>query len=732
MSHRCHRLVLAALAMLGAVAALTTFAPGIAGAASLPSRPDSYPWLLDGNVYALARSQNTVYLGGDFRYLGPRLPGLASMNAAGAPDLSFPTVSHGFVDTVVPDGDGGWYVGGSFDGIGGVRRSSLAHVLSDGTVDPAFTADVASEGTAGEVRALVRVGSTLYVAGSFTAAGGQPRSDLAAVDATTGSLVGSFDPDPDNDVLALAASGSKLYVGGTFSTIAGQARTGLAAFDTVTRRLDAWAPALSKPNVSAFAVSPTTLYIAGDFTQVGAASRSCLAAFDLASGSLTSWAPAADGPMSRLSYAAVTDTVWASGNAHWIAGQFTNVLGLDAQTGASVPGPWTAGPATATVAGNTLYVAADFYAWTSSGIDRQTLLVGTDLVTGEQVFRARLPDSNDSGGGWVRSIAVQNGVVAAGGTFESIGGLSRERLAAVDLATGEPTGWDPGADAPVRALAVAGDKVIAGGDFTRAGGAPRSRIAMLDSGAGTATSWNPSIAGAGAGAGVRALLVDGPRVYAGGSFSSVGTEARDGAAAIDLQTGEADAWAPAVTGGAVLAIARRDGTTFLGGSFTAVGGRPLAQLAAVDDSGQPIGGWSFDANAGAEVRALLLDGGKLFLGGQFTAIDGQARLDLAAVDPDTGALDSWDAHFSTGIAVNALASSSGELFAGGALSPDFWDSDQAIFARLRESDATIVQEMAAVDSAIDALLAGSSSVLRCSKLVFTINSGGTGFCRGGR
>ncbi len=111
------------------------------------------------------------------------------------------------------------------------------------------------------------------------------------------------------------------------------------------------------------------------------------------------------------------------------------------------------------------------------------------------------------------------------------------------------------------------------------------------------------------------------------------------------------------------------------------------------------------------MRALLPDGGKLFVGGQFTELNGQPRLDLGAIDPATGALSSWDAHFSTGISVNALAASSGELFAAGSRTNASWDGDEAIFARLRESDGSSVQDLAPVDSVINAILVGSSSVV---------------------
>ena len=42
----------------------------------------------------------------------------------------------------MPDGSGGWYVGGNFCSVGATTVSGLAHILSNGTLDPTFIANV--------------------------------------------------------------------------------------------------------------------------------------------------------------------------------------------------------------------------------------------------------------------------------------------------------------------------------------------------------------------------------------------------------------------------------------------------------------------------------------------------------------------------------------------------------------------------------------------------------------
>ena len=700
MRHGCHWM---RPALLAAVLTLSALVPAAARAASFPRAPDRHPWVVDGDVFALARSGDTLYLGGNFRYVGPRTNGLAKLDSTGAPDTSFPQVDdrYGWVQIVEPDGAGGWYVGGDFTKIGGLTRKNLVHVLADGSVDPAF----APEPDAG-VSSLARVGGTLYVAGQFATIGGQARAGLAALDATSGALR-SWAPQPDGQVLALEPSGSRLFVGGQFQTITGQARAGLAAFDVGTGTLTGWAPPMSAANVTALDSSASTLYVSGGFDAVGGTARSHLAAFDLASGGLVpGWAPVADGGVTKLTYAPVNDRLYLSGAWFTVQGNFGPLEAVDGTTGAAQGTPWSSGFTAVTLVGNTLYVSgtADV-AW----LDYRPLVRGFDLAAGgDEVFRAYMPQDDGQGTVYARTIAAQGGDVVVGGNFVSVGGAVREKLAAVDLLSDEPTAWNPGADGTVRALAVAGGNVLAGGDFTHAGGAARSRLAALDAVSGAATGWDPGVAGGS----VRALAVDGGDVFLGGGFTSVGGQSRSGAAEVDLASGSVGAWAPDPGGGEVYALARAAGTTYLGGKFTTVGGQPHPKLAAVDPAGAPLADWSAQPSGpDPAVYSLLVDGSRLVVGGMFTGMNGEARLDVAAVDAGDGTLASWDAGLTEGISVNALAVSGSELYLGGSRTDGAWDSDEAIFVRVRESDGAQIQEMTHVDSVIYSLVPYQSSIL---------------------
>jgi len=113
----------------------------------------------------------------------------------------------------------------------------------------------------------------------------------------------------------------------------------------------------------------------------------------------------------------------------------------------------------------------------------------------------------------IRVLAVAGETVYAGGSFTSIGGQERNRIAALDAATGAATLWNPDADGSVEAIAVSGETVYVGGNFGTIGGRTRHYIAALDVATGAANSWDPSANGS-----VQILAASGGTIYAGGGF----------------------------------------------------------------------------------------------------------------------------------------------------------------------------------------------------------------------
>ena len=75
---------------------------------------------------------------------------------------------------------------------------------------------------------------------------------------------------------------------------------------------------------------------------------------------------------------------------------------------------------------------------------------------------------------------MSGGTVYAGGDFTTIGGTTRNYLAAINVSDGSLTSWDPNADNTVNTLAVSGSTLYAGGGFVAIGGQLRANLAVFD------------------------------------------------------------------------------------------------------------------------------------------------------------------------------------------------------------------------------------------------------------
>ncbi len=291
--------------------------------------------------------------------------------------------------------------------------------------------------------------------------------------------------------------------------------------------------------------------------------------------------------------------------------------------------------------------------FTSIGGSSRNRIAAINGVTGEAITTW---DPNSDGA--VRALAVSGTTIYAGGTFTQIGGAARANLVALDAA-GVATSWNPGTDGEVRAIAVVGTTIYVGGAFTTAGGAARNNIAAIDATTGVATAWDPNLNGA-----VNTIVVSGTTAYVGGTFTNVGASARNNIAAIDTATGSATAWNPDING-TVNAIAVSGTTVYAGGAFTSVGGTTRNRLASISTAGV-LSAW--DPNADGEVLALGVAGTTAYVGGSFGTVGGQARSNVAALSTAAaGAATRWNPG-ADGI-VRALAfntSNTWHIFMGGA------------------------------------------------------------------
>jgi hypothetical protein len=295
------------------------------------------------------------------------------------------------------------------------------------------------------------------VGGVFRRYGAVGRTGLVGIDLRTAALL-PWDPDVrGGSVNALATYGDNwLLVGGDFLMAAGAVRGGIASFDTSSHTLTSFHPARLHPK--ALAVGGETLY-ALETSSVP------LHAIDLASGnSVAGFDPPVFGE-SPEHLAIAGDRLYVGGRFSTVGGQpRPGLASLNRITGSLQPwNPtlggemrWAGGVA---VAGETLY--SGFYRAMDGGVAAISLNSGAATDLG---LRFRAPDYVP--GYTVPSppvaFAIQDGLLFAGGYFDTINNGPRAGLAAIDLSNNGVTGWSPGGRSPVTVLLARPGLLVAG------------------------------------------------------------------------------------------------------------------------------------------------------------------------------------------------------------------------------------------------------------------------------
>jgi hypothetical protein len=154
------------------------------------------------------------------------------------------------------------------------------------------------------------------------------------------------------------------------------------------------------------------------------------------------------------------------------------------------------------------------------------------LAIGSGVARAASPPASAwQTNGVVRAIRFANGVMYIGGQFTTVRppnappnsgfDVSRQNVAAINVATGKLLPWNPGVNGRVYSIAVRGSTLYLGGLFSTVGGRPRSDLAAV-SAAGAVTAWAPKADGA-----VNVVTV-GPNgnLFVGGEFNRLNGSVR--------------------------------------------------------------------------------------------------------------------------------------------------------------------------------------------------------------
>jgi uncharacterized delta-60 repeat protein len=589
--------------------------------------------------------------------------GIARLNPDGTLDTSFLNGLSGANDILAMalQPDGKILIGGYFTTVNGATRNRIARLNSDGTLDTGFLNVMPGANNTVYCLALQSDGKVL-IGGDFTAVNATSRNYVARLNAD-GTVDSSFldGQTGGNSVLrSIAVQGDgKVVVAGAFTTFNSTARVRVARLNS-DGSLDAnFNNGLSGPDflVSTMALqSDGKVLIGGGFTLVHGTNRRCVARLN-SDGSLdTGFLNGLTGADSSLE-----DLLVQSDGKIWIAGWFKMVNGVICNRLARLNSNGTLDTFSNGIAGpndtvrslaiqNDGKVVAGGTFTNVSGLARNRIARFNADGTLDTSFLNGLSGVNNS----VLSVAVQSdGKVLLGGTFSTVNGTSRNRIARLNADGTLDTGFLNGLSGPdntVNCVVVQSDgKVLIGGAFTLVNGAGRAFIARLYSDGSVDTGFMSGQFGADAAVNCISVQSDG-KIVVGGLFSGINGVSRSRIARLNAD-GTVDTGflnnlpGPVYSGGQAsvkcLAI-QRDGKIIIGGQFFEVNGVTRRQFARLHadgtlDTNFMDTAWQLNG-PGPNAVAVRRDG-KVFIAGDFIDVNWFNRGDGIARLNSNGSLD---------------------------------------------------------------------------------------------
>lgn len=249
----------------------------------------------NGDVTEIISDGTYTYIGGKFTAVFDSSEeyghGVVMDASTGTLEEGFPYVNR-IIETIIPDGNGGWYIGGSFSQVGGITRSKLAHILADNTVDAMFNPGVIE----GIVYSIELFGSDfLTIAGTFTSVNEQPRKRLARIHKETGALEDWAPSIDGGEVRGTVVDGDNLLVYGSFTNVdGGTSRGRMTKINSTTGEFGDFDPKFDQ-RVNKAIIEGDNIIAGGAFTSMyeGTIQRSRLVKMNKNTGVVSaSWNPA--------------------------------------------------------------------------------------------------------------------------------------------------------------------------------------------------------------------------------------------------------------------------------------------------------------------------------------------------------------------------------------------------------------------------------------------------------
>ena len=509
-------------------------------------------------------------------------------------DTSFTTNGvDNLIDVIVNDGAGNVYIGGRFTSVGGTPAVGIAKW--DGTTWSALGTGV---GAFGEVKAIAVSGSDVYIGGAFFfAASNGNAKNVAKWNGSSWSALGAGLGGGTHLVEAVAVLGSDVYFGGNFNVADGSGAEGIVRWNGT-----AYSPVGGGifGQVSSIVASGGLLYVGGNITPTATNSAGLL------KWDGTTWSTMG------LSLNSIVETFAISGTNIFVVGSIrigaasSTVGRFNASTWTPLGGTFSGIAKSAAVFEGDLYVGGQLSANGFNNIVRWTGTTWATVGPGLTGGAFNTPSVN--------GMAVRGDTLVVGGSFTNSGNVGAKNIAL--LSSGVWSGFQgTGIDAPANAIAVSGTDVYLGGSFVTAGPVTANKIVKWNSLTNTWSALGSGISGFNTeNSSISAIAVAGSKVYAGGTFSTIG-----GISANNIAVWDGTAWAPLGTGvnARVTAIIAKGDEIYVGGAFATAGGVAANRVAKWNGTSWSGLGASIVPN---DVTGMTFLGNDLYVGSGTTTV----------------------------------------------------------------------------------------------------------------
>lgn len=493
------------------------------------------------------------------------------------------------VSKILVDTSGRTYLLGLFTAVDDQTRTNFARLNSDGTLS-SYAPSVN-----GQIRnGYILSNNKLILVGSFNSIDGiAAASGIGAIDLNSDTVDTAWSRamSPTNSVFSITQIGSAVYLGGFFTTIDGQVRTGLAKY-SLTGGIDStWNVSITGTSFSVNALAGsndgTRLFLGGRFETVAASVRPHLASVDI------SGVPTLDTNFgSNFAFSAVNNNIVKlipSGNlsdgALYACGRFSSNGGLTgllkvsqvsgtADTNYKIPAFLsTNNVIDCELNDSKVYLAGQFSVASSQGI--RSNLVKFDPSKKDLDYSFNPFPSNT-----VNALLVKDGILLAGGGFQTIGGANRKDFAGINLTELKVTDVD--LQLPTGGYLKSGERfgtsVVLGGSFFRVGSSSQRYLAKINPSSGEVDqNFFPNIDGP-----VNKIFnLDGDLLVAG-SFQMISNNSRPRFAKLNPATGSLIKEFQALPDGDVKSCLVYRGDYLCAGSFRKISDTSCNQLCLLD------------------------------------------------------------------------------------------------------------------------------------------------------